>query len=291
MSENNSDQQLEKILRSIAQDAKPNKNFDQMLKVKLRQRFYAQQQDSQENKKTSLFRGILSFKTYLVSVVLLALFSSTTLYAYGSDDVTNGSILYPLKRSTENLEELFATTTEAKIDHYSKMAKRRIRELDVLQVKGIIDETTIKETDALLIKASAIALEVADEPIEPPEAIESNERKLDERKSDERKTNKNTKRKPTEINLAKERSPDKAAEAIKIANKKTKRTKALEEISEIREEFEKKFDRKEKRPVIDVKTPIEIKFINDTVNQSEKTKKDNFKESRKELKKDSIKIF
>ncbi len=295
MSEKNNDQQLEKILHSIAQDAKADKNFEQMLKVKLRERFHLQHEAPKEEQKKTFLKRIWRFKTQFASAFILVLFSSTTLYAYNSDEVTNGSILYPLKRSTENVEELFATTPEAKTEHYSKMAKRRMRELAVLQVKGITDETTIKETNALLRKASTIALEVADEPIESNERETQerktderklNERKTDERKTNERKTDEKIKQRPVEINLAQERTPDKDpnADATRTPLQRTKRTKALEEISEIREEFEEKFERKEREPIIKEierpkERPVEIKLIRD-----EQAKESNRPTDRKEEK-------
>jgi hypothetical protein len=64
------------------------------------------------------------------------------------------------------------------------------------------------------------------------------------------------------VNLAKEESPAPIA-IVKTTNRKTKRDKALEETSKIREEFEDKFEKKsekreEKRE--EIQSPIEIEL-------------------------------
>lgn len=241
--EENNHEQLEKILHSISQDAKPDKNFEQMLKVRLREHFYTQH----EEPKNPFLKRMWRFKTQLTTTFVLVLFSSTTIYAYNNDNITNGSILYPLKRSTENIEELLATTPQAKTDHYNKMAKRRMRELEVLQKRGIIDQATMKEADRLLARASTVAMEVADETeeaIEIPRQTKSAPIKLIKQNTAEIREIK-------EVNLVEKKVEEKRSEV------KTKREKALEEISKTREEFEEKFNKIEAPR--DKKPPIEIR--------------------------------
>lgn len=252
MQENNHEQ-LEKILNSISQDAKPDKNFEQMLKVKLRERFYEQY----ETPKVPFFKRIWRLKTQLVATFMLVAFSSTTIYAYGNDNITNGNILYPLKRTTENVEGVFATTPQAKTNYYNKMAKRRMRELTALERKGIRDEDTIKETNDLIVRASTIALQVPDE-VEENEVIET---KIDAKRPIVKPsytpiqlaTPSNT-----EINLAADQKSI-ATEVIEKPHRKTKREKAMEETFQVRAEFEDKFYKKIKQPLLEIKTPIEIK--------------------------------
>lgn len=228
--EENNHEQLEKILNSISQDAKPDKNFEQMLKVRLRESFYTQY----EAPKNPFLKRMWRFKTQLTATIVLALFSTTTIYAYNNDSITNGSILYPLKRSTESMEELLATTAQAKTDHYNKMAKRRMRELTVLQKNGVTDEATIKETNRLLTKASTVAMELADEgdkykDKEIPRQIKSAPIMLIKQNTAEI-------REVREVKLVEEKRPE----------VRTKREKAMEEISKTREEFDEKFNKKEK---------------------------------------------
>lgn len=238
--EENNHEQLEKILHSISQDAKPDKNFELMLKVRLRERFYTQY----EAPKNPFLKRMWRFKTLLTTTMVLALFSTTTIYAYNNDSVTNGNILYPLKRSTENVQELLATTPQAKTDHYNKMAKRRMRELAILQKNGVTDEATIKETNRLLTKASTVAMELADE---GDEADKDNEMSRQTKSAPIRLIKQNSR----EINLVEEKRPEvqemeEVKEMIKEPPKRTKREKALEEISKTREEFDEKFNKKEK---------------------------------------------
>lgn len=249
--EENNHEQLEKILNSISQDAKPDKNFEQMLKVRLRERFYTQY----EAPKNPFLKRMWRFKTLVTSTIVLALFSTTTIYAYNNDSVTNGSILYPLKRSTENVEELLATTPQAKTDHYNKMAKRRMRELAILEKRGITDKETIKETDRLLAKASTVAMEVEDEAdkdkdSEIPRQIKSAPIMLIKQNTAEIREVREVKE-IREVKLVEEKRPEvqereEVQEVIKETPKRTKREKALEEISKTREEFDEKFNKKEK---------------------------------------------
>lgn len=265
MQENNHEQ-LEKILNSISQDAKPDKNFEQMLKVKLRERFYAQY----ETPRIPFFQRIWRFKTQLTATFVLVIFSSTTIYAYGSDNITNGNILYPLKISAEKVEEAFATTTESKTNYYKKMAKRRMRELAVLERKGVIDERTIKETDNLIVRASSIALDLPEEEIE--EIIEVKAVKKTRNTAPARIELPIAAPSATPIQLMKE-IPTTTTLSIREENtaeiaetkvetnvetevetevttrKKTKREKAMEEISEVRAEFDDKFYKKIKQNI------------------------------------------
>lgn len=262
--EENNHEQLEKILNSISQDAKPDKNFEQMLKVKLRERFHEQY----ETPKIPFFQRIWKFKTQLTTTFVLVIFSSTTIYAYGSDSVTNGSILYPLKISTEKVEETFATTPEAKSNYYKKMAQRRMRELAVLERKGVIDEKTIKETDNLIVRASTIALAVPEEEID--EMIEVKTVKKTRNPAPTRIELPVAAPSSTPIQLMKEipaattvdvredNTPEIAEMKAKeeeivetevTTRKKTKREKAIEEISEVRAEFDDKFYKRTKQNI------------------------------------------
>lgn len=240
-------EQLEKILHSLAREAKPEKHFEQMLRTKLRERFYTnfEANTSRQKKFWNIFTR---FKLQLSAAFILAIFTSTTMFAYASDDITNGHILYPLKRSAEKVEGIFANSPESKTGYYNKMAVRRMRELAVLEKKGIKDEITIKETSNLLAKAELTARDVPDEAIDDqikdttPTIIRNDA--------------------PTEpsfpINLAKEASPL-ADEAIQVSkHKRTKREKAIEEITLIRMEFENEFNPKKIKNTKEIISPINL---------------------------------
>lgn len=83
-----------------------------------------------------------SFK-FAVSTLVVILTFSTTSYAYTSDAVTEGSILYPVKRGIEQLQEsILVQTPEQKVEFYEKLADRRIRELEYLKKDSRTSENT-----------------------------------------------------------------------------------------------------------------------------------------------------
>ena len=67
-----------------------------------------------------------------VAVVLLIFMISIPGYAYGSNNVTRGHVLYNIKKSIEELELNLTKSEEAKVKKYIKMAERRLEEAEVL---------------------------------------------------------------------------------------------------------------------------------------------------------------
>ncbi len=150
------EEQLEKLLKSLAEEAQPDKKFEMMLQQKLKEQFAEKHgSTAQTGNVSSFFMRLLKFKLQFTTALILVLFTSTTIYAYESDAVTNGHILYPLKRTAEKVEEIFANSPEEKSDYYHKMAKRRISELETLEKKGSSDEETVAEAETMLTYAEA----------------------------------------------------------------------------------------------------------------------------------------
>lgn len=75
--------------------------------------------------------GLLHKGAALAAVVLL-LIGSTGAYAYVSPEVTEGTMLYPLKQAVESVEEVTKITPEAKAKFYLKQIKRRELEKEKL---------------------------------------------------------------------------------------------------------------------------------------------------------------
>ena len=80
-------------------------------------------------------------------------------FAYASEEVTQGNILYPLKRFMENVEIGFPKSAAAKIKTYEKLADRRLDEAKVLSKQNGPDTKnnlvdTIKEAIDLSGQAS-----------------------------------------------------------------------------------------------------------------------------------------
>ncbi len=78
--------------------------------------------------------GLLSFRPALAafSIFILVFFSATSAYAYGSDQVARGNILYPLKISLERVQDQLTSDPIKKIDLHNEFAKRRLAEAQFL---------------------------------------------------------------------------------------------------------------------------------------------------------------
>lgn len=79
-------------------------------------------------------RAVLVFRRVAIGVVsiLPVLFFGTSAYAYSSNDVTEGTVLYPVKRSIERVEMRFVSSEEGRAAFHAKMYERRINEIEKL---------------------------------------------------------------------------------------------------------------------------------------------------------------
>jgi len=75
-------------------------------------------------------------KGWVLAFGVLLIFSTTSVYAYASDDVIPGNQLYPLKIAIEKIEQKIAVTPVAKIETYNKLSARRLQEAVVLSEKN-----------------------------------------------------------------------------------------------------------------------------------------------------------
>ncbi len=76
----------------------------------------------------------------LLAAFLVVLSSGVTAYAYTSVHVTDGSALYPIKQTLENVEEKMQWSPERKATFYLKILDRRSSELTMLQNKNRLDQ-------------------------------------------------------------------------------------------------------------------------------------------------------
>lgn len=120
-------EQVEKLLKKLAKQAKPDKQFMLSLEDKLKAKF--EDLYEQKERKTDFF-GFFRFKLGFAMALCLMIVTSTTLYAYNSESVSAGHILYPLKRGTEKIEALLATTPKERYEYEEKMRRRRLLELN-----------------------------------------------------------------------------------------------------------------------------------------------------------------
>lgn len=86
----------------------------------------------------------LLHKGAALAVVALLLIGSTGAYAYVSPEVTEGTMLYPLKQAVESVEEAAKITPEARAKFYLKQIKRREREKEKMAAPPVNDDIVQK---------------------------------------------------------------------------------------------------------------------------------------------------
>ncbi len=84
----------------------------------------------------SLFLKKLGF-----ALLILVVVSGVPGYAYASNNVTQGHVLYPIKKSIEKIEVGLVFSEEAKAKKYSKFVDRRIEESFVMMKKNAINNS------------------------------------------------------------------------------------------------------------------------------------------------------
>lgn len=137
------DKQLEKLLESIGKDGQPSAKFQKALLKSIKAKY-------KETYGRSFVDRFLKFKLQFSSVLTLLALTTTTIYAYNSDSIVSGDVLYPLKRSVERVEGLLAIDEEEKSSYYSKMAERRTRELEHIQRESESYLNTINESERMI---------------------------------------------------------------------------------------------------------------------------------------------
>jgi hypothetical protein len=75
------------------------------------------------------------------ALIILLLAGSGGAYAYSNSEVTEGTILYPLKQVIETFEEATKVTPEAKAQFYLKKIERREAEREILKKKYGVTKT------------------------------------------------------------------------------------------------------------------------------------------------------
>lgn len=105
------------------------------------------------------FFWLLSPQTVAVplAIVLVLAASGTTSYAYASDTVTDGHLLYGVKRAVEGASVAVAPTPAMKANREAQLAERRMRELERLFAKRAMPTRTMEAADAALERAGDAA--------------------------------------------------------------------------------------------------------------------------------------
>ncbi len=136
------EEKLEQKLKTLAGEAKPNKNFEKALLTKVKSQFKATHNHS-------FWQNFSNFKVQFAGTVAILALAITTNYAYQNDSVVPGKILYPVKRGAEKVEAIFIPEGLPKSDYYLDMAERRTEELKYIKEDAKFEETA-NETRKLL---------------------------------------------------------------------------------------------------------------------------------------------
>jgi hypothetical protein len=167
-----------KKLKKLPQ-AKLSKKADLLLRFKFWQL-------SWQNKFLNYQSAFLLRKLIPATVVLslLVMIIALPYYAYANDQIVRGDALYPVKQIVERVELSLAPTPAKKAEVYSKLAERRLSEIEILSSQQATTSennlaTTIDEMNALTAQASA---QVADSlPVASQQQAETKITKLKEK--------------------------------------------------------------------------------------------------------------
>lgn len=117
------------------------------------------------------------------AVIVLLLAGGGGAYAYTSPEVTEGSVLYPVKQVIEGIEEVTKVTPEAKAEFYLKKIERREAEREILKIKSSVKKAkkNIKNNIPQNNKVEAILTATASAQTKMEAEIEEEEIKKTER--------------------------------------------------------------------------------------------------------------
>lgn len=108
--------------------------------------------------KVSWFHSGLMYRAGAMAVAVLVLAGSGGAYAYNSPDVTEGNILYPVKKVIENVEEITKITPEAKAKFLLKKIERREAERAIIK-KNEVEDQIVESEQEDITPTEAINLE------------------------------------------------------------------------------------------------------------------------------------
>jgi hypothetical protein len=76
----------------------------------------------------SSFKGFIFQKAWLIGLLVISMISSVSFYAYGSEQVTAGNALYPIKQTIETTKNILTASTVNKAKNYNELSTRRLEE-------------------------------------------------------------------------------------------------------------------------------------------------------------------
>lgn len=153
------DEQLEQMLRRLGEASGPDVAFIKRMDQRLRRHHAMMSEfavgDTVDEVVSDTYvgagrGGFWHFIRGRVYTTITALFfvvatGAVSTFAYTSDSVTNGTALYPIKRSIERVQQVFVSNPEQQATYHLQMLQRRLAESRVLTLKGVTDDTTNTE--------------------------------------------------------------------------------------------------------------------------------------------------
>lgn len=125
---------------------------------------------------------IFKFTAVSMIAVLLAGSFGTGAYAYYSPEVTEGSVLYPVKSSIEKLEEKTKRNPEAQAKFYLKQLQRREAEKKRLEEKNKIVENLDIQIEKIGEKLEQVNTKLQNQELKDKQLKPQIEQRLQERK-------------------------------------------------------------------------------------------------------------
>jgi hypothetical protein len=96
--------------------------------------------------KPFIFKSLFLNRAMAVALMIFIILGSTSFYAYGSEQVTLGNKLYPLKLTVENVKNHLTPTSASKVKNYNDLSTRRLEEALRLSSKQQETDNHIAET-------------------------------------------------------------------------------------------------------------------------------------------------
>jgi hypothetical protein len=89
-----------------------------------------------------LSKNLALKRALIILLIIILLFSGTSIYAYTNNNITPGNAFYPLKRAVESVEKKLSLTDSSKVDTLEKFSERRLKEAVHLSNENLQNKQT-----------------------------------------------------------------------------------------------------------------------------------------------------
>lgn len=145
---------LEERLLAFQEDLAPTREFTARMRNRLLRHDVLLREGAQAGGVgVRQFWSVFTTRAYAVmtAFVFVIFTGGLSTFAYTSDGVTHGNVLYPVKRGLERIESvLVAGSTEGQAEFQVKMLGRRLAESRSLVLSGVVDPSTTQEVSLVV---------------------------------------------------------------------------------------------------------------------------------------------